>query len=125
MTASTSRLGRIGEQLAVRHLTAVGMTIVDRNWHARHPQLRGELDLVARDGRTMVFCEVKTQRRASAAGPLEFITPDKVRRMRLLAGLWLQVHDVAPEAVRLDGLGVSWPAAGGGARIDHIRDLGA
>lgn len=125
MTAATSRIGRIGEELAARHLTAVGMTIVDRNWHAHHPQVRGELDLVARDGPTIVFCEVKTQRRASAAGPLEFITPDKVRRIRRLAGLWLAEHDVAVPSVRLDGIGVSWPSAGGGPCIDHVRDLSA
>lgn len=125
MASDTGRIGRIGEQLAARHLTALGMTIVDRNWRACHPQLRGELDLIARDGGTLVVCEVKTRRRASPAGPLESITPDKVRRLRRLAALWLAEHGASAASVRLDGVGVSWPPAGGRPRIDHVRDLSA
>lgn len=125
MTRQTARIGRIGEQLAARHLAALGMTIVERNWRAHHRQLRGELDLIAQDGRTLVVCEVKTQRRASPAGPLESITPEKLGRLRRLAGLWLAEHPSPSATIRIDGIGVSWPPGGGRPHIDHVRDLRA
>ena len=53
-------LGRRGEEAAVRLLLAKGYTILARNWRVRS----GELDIVARDGRTLVFVEVKTRRRS-------------------------------------------------------------
>lgn len=125
MTAATDRLGRIGEHMAARHLQRIGMTVVARNWQAHGGSLRGEIDLVARDGRVLVFCEVKTQRRSTAAGPLEHITPAKVRQLRRLAGLWLAGHGTGSEAVRIDAIGVSWPAAGGRPSIEHVRGIDA
>ena len=57
------RLGALGEQLAAEHLVRRGFEIVERNYRTRW----GELDIIAFDGRTLAFCEVKT-RRASPAG---------------------------------------------------------
>ena len=59
-------LGAAGEELAARHLEARGLEIVDRNFRTRY----GELDLVARDERYLVFCEVKTRIVRAAPGPL-------------------------------------------------------
>ena len=50
-------LGAYGEQVAARHLTEAGLTVLERNW--RCPL--GEIDLVLRDGATLVVCEVKTR----------------------------------------------------------------
>lgn len=58
-------LGRRGEEAAVRLLLAKGYTILARNWRIRS----GELDIVARDGRTLVFVEVKTRRRSGFYRP--------------------------------------------------------
>ncbi len=55
------RLGRLGEDLAAAHLERLGYTVLARNHRTRH----GELDIVATDGGTLVFVEVKTRR----AGP--------------------------------------------------------
>ena len=52
------RLGQLGEQLAAEHLVRLGFEIVERNYRTRW----GELDIVAFDGRTLAFCEVKTRR---------------------------------------------------------------
>ena len=123
MTDSSARLGRIGEQIAARHLAALGMTILDRNWRCQEGDLRGELDLVARNGSAVVFCEVKTRRRHTPAGPLEAVTPDKLRRLRRLAGAWLAAHPAGPATVRIDAIGVSWPAAGGRPVVTHLEGI--
>ena len=62
------RLGKHGERLAAEHLVRRGFEIVERNYRTRW----GELDIVAFDGRTLAFCEVKTRRRSPAgASPFE------------------------------------------------------
>ena len=63
-----------------------GYQVVARNW--RCPT--GELDLVARRGRTLVFCEVKTRTSAAFGAPVEAVTPAKQARLRRLAGQWLE-----------------------------------
>jgi len=76
-------VGRYGEELASRHLIGDGMRILDRNW--RHPT--GELDIIARLGATLVFCEVKT-RRSNRFPPMRAITVDKVARIERLSRRW-------------------------------------
>ena len=58
------RLGSAGERLAAEHLERRGFEIVERNYRTRW----GELDLIAFDGRVLVFCEVKTRRAGSRRG---------------------------------------------------------
>jgi putative endonuclease len=98
------RLGRFGEELAVQRLRAGGLTVLDRNWRCRD----GELDIVARDADTIVFCEVKSRSSARFGLPAEVITTAKARRQRALAARWLSAHrgDVAALAVRFDVVGV-------------------
>jgi putative endonuclease len=120
-----AQLGRIGEQMAVRHLERVGMVVVERNWRCADGDVRGEVDVVARDGGVLVFCEVKARRGGRAGTPLEAITPRKVAQLRRLAGAYL-ARD-APSGrtgVRLDAVGVCWPAGGGRAEVVHVRGIG-
>lgn len=124
MAATTpSRLGRIGEHLAARHLERAGYRIVERNWRPPDPGLRGELDIVARDGDVLVFCEVKTRRGEHAGGPLAAVTPAKVAQLRRLVGCYLAASPSSEAAIRIDVVGVCWPASGGRASIEHIRDI--
>jgi putative endonuclease len=98
------RLGRAGEDLAAQRLEAGGMAVLDRNW--RCPE--GELDIVARDGDTVVFCEVKSRSSARFGAPIEAVTPAKARRQRALAARWLEAHrsDGCAGVVRFDVVGV-------------------
>lgn len=82
-------LGRYGEQAAARYLAAAGYRLLDRNWVCRDPDLRGELDLVARYRRTVVACEVKTRAGDTLEHPAQAVTPQKAQRLRLLAVRWL------------------------------------
>ncbi len=85
----TAALGRWGEDLAARHLTAAGMQVLDRNWRCA----RGELDLVARDrDGTIVFVEVKTRSGTGFGAPAEAVGRAKARRLRVLACCWLLEH---------------------------------
>ena len=95
-------LGGHGEHLAVAYLTDAGLTVLDRNWRCRE----GELDIVARDGDALVFCEVKTRRGTGFGHPVEAVTAVKQRRLRTLAQRWLASHDEHAPDLRFDVVGV-------------------
>ena len=105
MTSWTrAEIGALGEQLAVEHLSSLGLVAMARNWRCRY----GELDIIATDeaNRTAVFVEVKTRTTDQFGGVEQAVTPDKVRRLRRLAGLWLAGQDGSWAAVRIDVIGV-------------------
>ena len=120
MTQSTNRLGQLGEELAVRHLEDSGYRVLARNWRAALGDVRGEVDIVAAQGHTLVFCEVKSRRRSVSDSAFAAVTWTKQRQLRRLAGLYLM--DQQPWAdVRFDVVAVTWPATGGPALVDHIQ----
>jgi putative endonuclease len=85
-------LGRQGEELAAEWYRARGYDVVSRNWRCSD----GELDLVARRARTVVFCEVKTRGSAAFGSPLEAVTRTKQKRLRRLAARWLREESPTP-----------------------------
>jgi putative endonuclease len=112
-------LGRFGEAYAARHLSDQGMVVLDRNWRCD----AGEIDLVLRDGRVLVVCEVKTRSSRAFGSPLEGVTAAKAARLRRLAARWLADHPVHPEEVRIDLVGVLVPA-GEAPHVDHLIGVG-
>ena len=92
-------LGDAGECLAERHLKARGYHVLERNFRTRY----GELDVVARDGPALVFCEVKARRAPTHFGPLTSVGPRKRAQLR-------RMHHVQ--------LGGRWPG------LDRTRHLG-
>lgn len=90
--------GRRGEEAAARLLEANGLTVAARN--VRFPD--GELDLVALDGPTVVFVEVKWRRTAARGAPAEAVTPRKRARVVLAARRWLAASPTRYRAVRFD-----------------------
>ena len=110
-------LGAYGERVAVRALTDAGLQVLDRNWRCRG----GELDLVAREGSALVFCEVKTRRGDGFGHPVEAVTVPKQRRLRTLARAWLAAHDEHAPDLRFDVVGVLVPRSGP-ARVLHLRN---
>jgi putative endonuclease len=95
-------LGRRGEDVAVAFLERVGMRVVDRNWQIP----AGEIDIVARDGRTLVVAEVKTRTSVRYGHPVEAVTPTRRRRLRRLGRAWAARHRVRARPLRVDGVGV-------------------
>lgn len=105
MTSLTrAEIGALGEQLAVDHLQSLGLRVLDRNWRCRY----GELDAIVADesARIVVFVEVKTRTSDRFGGVEQAVTPQKVRRLRRLAGLWLAAQDAGWSQVRIDVVGV-------------------
>ncbi|POM24518.1 hypothetical protein BTM25_31470 [Actinomadura rubteroloni] len=111
-------LGARGEIAAMRHLTRLGWTILDRNWRCAE----GELDIIAHDGRRYVVCEVKTRSGARFGHPLEAITAGKAERLRRLTQRWAAEHQVPITQVRIDVLGLLC-ADDDGFLIDHIQEV--
>lgn len=111
-------LGREGERLAAQLLEEKGLTVLERNWKCRH----GELDIIATDRRRAVFCEVKARSGVDYGGPLLAVGPDKVRRVRRLAQLWLNERELTGCPVRFDVISVLWPP-GGKPRLEHLEGV--
>jgi putative endonuclease len=104
-------LGRLGERLAGEHLERLGFAVVERNARTRH----GEIDLVAFDGDTMIFVEVKSRRAGRRwrptpeEQPLAWLRPRQRARLRRLAAAWLHATRAArPRAhsIRFDAVGI-------------------
>lgn len=122
MTAARQSMGRRAEDLVARRLAAVGWEILERNARTRH----GELDIVAREGRTLVFVEVKAGRRDAAFGPerpVLAVDARKQRRLRRLAAAWLAERRDAPRcaSIRFDVVGVTFDR-GRPVEAEHIRN---
>ena len=119
MVRASDVLGKYGENIAAAHLESSGLEIVQRNWRCRE----GEIDIVARDGSTLVVCEVKTRAGVGFGSPLEAVTRPKLLRLRQLAVQWL--HDNTPpwaQGIRIDVIGIVYPP-GGDPAIDHVRNV--
>jgi putative endonuclease len=112
-------LGAWGERLAARYLREHGLAIVDRNWRCRY----GEIDIVARDGDCLVFCEVKTRRSERFGGPVEAVHPHKAVRLRRLAVAWLRAHDARAPRIRIDVIGILRPRSGP-VLVRHVEGVG-
>ena len=95
-------LGKFAENRAEALLKSAGLGIVARNWRCRH----GEIDLIARDGATLVFVEVRSRKRAEFGSAADSITVAKQRRIILAARQYLTSLKTLPpcrfDAVTLD-----------------------
>lgn len=122
MTGQRQRIGRAAEELVARQLAASGWEIVERNARTRF----GELDIVALDGRALVFVEVKAGREDSAFGPerpILGVDRRKQQRVRRLATAWMGERRDAPyyAEIRFDAVGVTFNRAGHPTDVEHIR----
>ena len=99
MTEARRALGVSGEDLAAAWYEAAGYTVVARNWRCRD----GELDLIVRLGRLLVFCEVKARTTDAFGAPVEAITRTKQQRLRRLAARWIEDGEgPRPVEIRFD-----------------------
>jgi len=113
-----SSLGRRGEEVAAGYLKRQGYQILARGDRSK----LGELDLVARQGRTIVFVEVKTRQSVEAGHPAEAVSPAKQRRLTRLAITFLKRYGLLEHPARFDVIAVVWPEGQGEPAIEHFQD---
>ena len=112
-------LGRDGEEAAAEYLTERGMQVVSRNWRCRY----GEIDIIAREGAVLVFCEVKTRRGTGFGVPLEAITAAKLARMRRLGRALARGDRRAPRTRSASMRSGVLRHADGRLEIEHLRGV--
>jgi len=114
-------VGRYGERIAAQHLIDSGLHLIATNWRCAE----GEIDIIARDGDVLVFCEVKTRSSLDYGDPAEAVNRVKAARIRTVALRWLA------EQRQLGGPAY-WPdlrfdvvsivrSARGAATVRHLR----
>ncbi len=101
-------LGAYGEALAEKHLKRAGYKIIARNVRLG----RKEIDLIALDGDTVVFIEVRTRGRAGAIAPEDTVNAVKQARIRSAAGRYVQANQLEDCYIRFDVVGVIVPEEG-------------
>lgn len=104
-----------GEGLARRHLEGLGYRIHAHNWRCRE----GEIDLVAEDGETLVFVEVKTRTGRQFGPPEESITRAKRRHLQQAALAYLEAHNLSDTSWRIDVIAVDLAGSGVASRLEH------
>lgn len=114
-THHNASLGGAGEQLAVAYLRERRYKIVEQNYRCRG----GEIDIVALQGKTYVFVEVKSRLTASYGPPQLAVTPFKQRQISKAALTWLAVHRKFDIDARFDVVAISFLPTGE-PQIEHI-----
>lgn len=109
------KLGADGEDYAARYLVGTGFAVVARNWRCA----AGEIDIVARDGATLVIVEVKSRTSTAYGDPAEAVTFRKQQKLQELARHWLREHPHRGP-VRFDVISVLAPKQGA-RRLEHRR----
>lgn len=117
MTRARRRLGEVGEEAAVNYLGRLGYQILARNYCCP----LGEIDIVARDGNTTVFVEVRLKTSYTFGTAEESITTRKAQRLKRLALYYLQKNGLLHSSCRIDLLAIK--AEAGGEKIEKISHL--
>jgi len=99
-----AQIGANGETLVATYLEKQGAMILARNWRIKG----GEIDIVARQGATLIFVEVKSRTSSRYGHPLEAISPEKALRLQRLALAWIATHDQWGADYRIDCAAVSY-----------------
>ena len=111
-------LGQRGEDRAARYLRRLGYKILARGRRLAP----GELDLVALDGRTIVFVEVKTRTSADVGHPADAVDAVKQRRLTRLAVTFMKRHGLLEYPARFDVIAITWPDRRGRPTIEHFKN---
>lgn len=109
-------LGQRGEAVARKHLRRLGYKLVGGG----ERDFLGELDIVAVDGRTIVFVEVKTRATHDAGHPAEAVDQEKQRRLTRLALSYLRRHGLLEYSARFDVIAITWPAEVKRPTLEHF-----
>lgn len=110
------KTGYIGEDMAARFLEDKGYTILDRNYHFE----RAEIDIVAYQGRDIVFVEVKTRNSDHYGQPEEAVDQQKKKQLFKVAEAWMHERKMVGAPARFDVVSIMHPGSGQ-PRIKHFE----
>lgn len=114
MPDDRTKLGAFGEQFALGYLSRRSMRLVERNWRCQ----LGELDLIMRDGSTLVFVEVRTRR---TSGAVESVGARKQARLVELAYHYLEEHAISEDVCwRIDVVAVHVGRNGNVMHVEYV-----
>jgi len=116
LKATSKQSGNEGEELASRHLQRMGFQIIEMNFRFGH----GEIDIIARDGDVLVFCEVKTRKTDEYGDPAYAITPRKQQQIRKIAQGYLYEHEIKEHLCRFDVVTIQFK--NGAAQVEYYRN---
>ena len=102
MTIERQQLGIVGEELAARELVSRGYAILERRYRTRY----GEIDIVAEDGETLVFVEVRARATGEFGRAAETVDDRKKRKVTAMAVEYLARHRVTNRPCRFDVVAV-------------------
>jgi putative endonuclease len=114
----TISTGRRGESLALEFLIGLRYAIVEKNYRKQY----GEVDIIARDGDTLVFIEVKTRQTTVFGTPFEAVDARKQRQISRIAQEYIQSHRLGDEPARFDVIAVRLERDNQPATIDHMKN---
>jgi putative endonuclease len=111
-------LGDRGERAAVAMLKKLGYRILAKQYRNSF----GEIDIIAQDGETTVFVEVKTRTSANDGQPFEAVDRRKQDKLTRVALAWLKKHGRLEQRARFDIVSILWPEEGRDPEIAHYRN---
>lgn len=117
MSQSKQSFGQRGEQLAADFLTHQGYTVIAVNWHCRY----GEIDIIARQGDTTVFLEVRTRHASLPESAFASISERKRERLIRAVHLYLARYHLEDALWRVDVIAIAFPESGSPI-IEHVQD---
>lgn len=109
--------GRYGEQLVVTYLENGGYQIITTNWRCSF----GEIDIVARKDKMLVFVEVRSRHAENTEASFESVNKRKQKKLAALANEYIDMHKLDDVLWRIDVIGVAVPRSGK-AIIEHVED---
>lgn len=114
---SRKAVGQAAEDAAFDYLQTLGYVPIVRNWRCRS----GEIDLILRDGKTLVFAEVRSRTSPERYGTaIEALTPRKCRQVRDTAAVYLRMKRAEDVPIRFDVVAVTFRTDGSVDELKHI-----
>ena len=109
----------LGEELATEFLRKKGYKIIERNFRKGY----GEIDIIAVQGRTLVFIEVKPRTSNAYGTPFEAITPFKLHSLVRTAQFYKQLNPKLPDSLRIDAISVVLDYSYNAVNFEHIENI--
>ncbi len=117
---SKSKTGTLGESLAASYLSSHHFHILEHNYRAGY----GEIDIIAKEGNTLVFVEVKTRANTLYGAPEDSVSPQKLFTVTQTAQMYMQSHPKSYASIRIDVIAIMLKLADNSVvSLKHFRNV--